>query len=524
MKTLTLSLTFLLMLSLANAQPGSISNIQVTQGTGEYQRVVDILFDLTGSDLMYYISLEISFDNGNSYDPVDPYEVSGSLYVSPGMDIQLRWDGRTSYPGYSTDYARIKIIATTWQCGNPITDSRDGQIYNTVQIGAQCWMAENLNVGTRIDAENPMADNSSIEKYCFLNEEDSCTEYGALYQWDEIMNYRLTPGSTGICPVGWHLPTSQEFNSLVSTLGEGNVSNMLRETGYRHWLYPNEGASNSSGFTAFGGGCTTWPDVGDFRALGWTGFFWTSTTLISASNCWVIDEFNFNQNNDLNTRGFSARCIKDTQMPIIGCGEPMVDPRDNQSYNTVQIGSQCWMAENLNVGQRIDGTQLQTNNATIEKYCLLDNESNCDTYGGLYQWDEAMKYTTQEGAQGICPPGWHIPSDEEWKQLEGAADSQFDYPDPEWDNIDELNGANVGAYLKASTGWNGLDLFGFAGLPVGYGHYGTYNYYGHNGYWWTSTEIDNSMALFREMSYDWAEDVRGIFPPQESISVRCLKD
>jgi hypothetical protein len=65
-----------------------------------------------------------------------------------------------------------------------------------------------------------------------------------------------------------------------------------------------------------------------------------------------------------------------------------------QIYNTVAIGYQCWLKENLNIGTRINGSQNQTDNGIIEKYCYDDNESNCDEYGGLYQWDEMMQYTT----------------------------------------------------------------------------------------------------------------------------------
>ena len=75
------------------------------------------------------------------------------------------------------------------------------------------------------------------------------------------------------------------------------------------------------------------------------------------------------------------------------------------------------MAENLNVGTRINGSGSQTNNSTIEKYCYDDNEANCTTYGGLYQWDESMQYSTMPGVQGICPTGWHLPTDAEWTTL-----------------------------------------------------------------------------------------------------------
>ncbi|MEK7520136.1 MAG: FISUMP domain-containing protein, partial [Patescibacteria group bacterium] len=93
------------------------------------------------------------------------------------------------------------------------------------------------------------------------------------------------------------------------------------------------------------------------------------------------------------------------------------------SYAAVAIGSQCWMAENLNRGTMIAGTGNQTNNSTVEKYCYKDSSpyydtANCDAYGGMYQWSEAMNYSTTEGAQGICPTGWHIPTDSEQYALE----------------------------------------------------------------------------------------------------------
>ena len=82
----------------------------------------------------------------------------------------------------------------------------------------------------------------------------------------------------------------------------------------------------------------------------------------------------------------------------------------------------------------IHGTMEQSNNGIIEKYCYNNEPDSCTKYGGLYQWNEMMQYTTQQGAQGICPPGWHLPTDEEWKVLEGAVDSQYGIGDPEWDN------------------------------------------------------------------------------------------
>ena len=93
--------------------------------------------------------------------------------------------------------------------------------------------------------------------------------------------------------------------------------------------------------------------------------------------------------------------------------DTFTDSRDNQTYKWVKIGSQVWMAENLNVGTRINSglwEQVQTNNGTIEKYCYDNTESNCDIYGGLYEWNEMIQYASFDDEtigtiQGICPDG-----------------------------------------------------------------------------------------------------------------------
>ena len=88
----------------------------------------------------------------------------------------------------------------------------------------------------------------------------------------------------------------------------------------------------------------------------------------------------------------------------------------SESYPTVSIGTQCWMAKNMNIGTEVALATESTNNGILEKYCSDSN--NCATYGGLYQWDEAMQYSTTEGAKGICPVGWHVPADSELYTLE----------------------------------------------------------------------------------------------------------
>jgi uncharacterized protein (TIGR02145 family) len=103
-------------------------------------------------------------------------------------------------------------------------------------------------------------------------------------------------------------------------------------------------------------------------------------------------------------------------IPIV-CGNMVTDVRDNQAYPTVALGAQCWMASNLNYGNTIASALMQADNCINEKYCYSDNPANCLTDGGLYQWDETMKYTALNGAQGFCPPDWHIPTENDWMTL-----------------------------------------------------------------------------------------------------------
>ncbi len=208
-------------------------------------------------------------------------------------------------------------------------------------------------------------------------------------------------------------------------------------------------------------------------------------------------------------------------------GMPTVE-YEGQVYNTIQVFSQCWIKENLNVGLMIPGEQEMSDNDTIEKYCYNNNANSCNTYGGLYQWNEIMKYTTQQGAQGICPQGWHIPNDEEWKILEGTVDSQYGVGDPVWDHMEE-RGYDAGKNLKSTSGWNsvnnGTDLYGFTALPGGFRFTdGNFYYLGNYGYWCSSTEISGSYALRRYLYFNSDDVHRYHYWKTSGFPLRCLKD
>ncbi len=203
-----------------------------------------------------------------------------------------------------------------------------------------------------------------------------------------------------------------------------------------------------------------------------------------------------------------------------------------QVYNTVLIGDQCWLKENLNIGTRIPINSAQTDNGVIEKYCYEDDENYCNIYGALYQWNELMQYIETPGAQGLCPEGWHVPTDGDWKVLEGTVDSLYGVGDPEWDKTG-YRGFNAGLYLKSKQWWhnagNGIDKYGFTALPAGYGNFNTGNSYdlGKGGSFWTSTKGSNTGTAFRR-KFNYGSDKIHRYSYSVHMmygySVRCLKD
>jgi uncharacterized protein (TIGR02145 family) len=195
---------------------------------------------------------------------------------------------------------------------------------------------------------------------------------------------------------------------------------------------------------------------------------------------------------------------------------------DNNNYATVTIGPQIWMAENLNVGVRIDGVQVQTNNSTIEKYCYNDSVNNCTMYGGLYQWNEMMQYVTTEGVQGICPTGWHIPTDAQWTRLANFLGGE------------DLAGVKMKSTgtIEAGTGlWHfpnpgATNESGFSADPAGFRLYsnGAFGNIGIQGYWWSSSVATPSYAWSRYLHYFYPEISRPNHHRNGGLSVRCLRN
>ena len=209
------------------------------------------------------------------------------------------------------------------------------------------------------------------------------------------------------------------------------------------------------------------------------------------------------------------------------CGMPFTDNRDGRTYNTVLVGNQCWMAENLDYGLEISAGSSQANNGVIEKHCY-----DCPTYGGLYQWDEAMQYVSSSpanpsGVRGVCPVGWHLPSDEEWCELENTIETGTDPGCSAWGQ----RGVNTGGDMKDTSFvyWNtpndgATNASGFTALPGGSQFNGSYSGVGNHSNWWCATENTSAFAWSRNVRYNDSRALRHPNNKQHSYSVRCVKD
>lgn len=165
--------------------------------------------------------------------------------------------------------AGVPFSVLPFTCGDTIIDDRDGKTYATELFGSQCWMTENLNVGTMITGAPDMSNNFVLEKYCYNDNLSNCIIYGGLYQWDEMMQYQPpSEVNKGVCPTNWHLPTDDEWKTLEMHLGMSQAEadmNFARGTDQGSQLAGNEplwtngnldqnAAFGSSGFAALPGG------------------------------------------------------------------------------------------------------------------------------------------------------------------------------------------------------------------------------------------------------------------------------
>lgn len=237
--------------------------------------------------------------------------------------------------------------------------------------------------------------------------------------------------------------------------------------------------------------------------------------LIACDNDSSTSAHNSNDDEKSSKSSSSVKMTSSSSVVILGSTENLTDSRDGQTYKTVTIGSQTWMAQNLNY-------------KAANSFCYESSAENCEKYGRLYLWSAAMdsvgawstngkdcgdltSCSPTDPVRGVCPEGWHLPSNTEWETMLIAVGGV----------------STAGKVLKSTSGWNGngTDDFGFSALSAGYRFVrGDYDLEGSKTYFWSSTEKDNNRAI--SMSLNGNDDNAFLNGNYKFLgfSVRCLKD
>ncbi len=495
------------------------------------KRLSDFIVSARGFTLMgiFASALLVACDNGGSSGPIEIYgdessssvesESSSSLVSSSSLaSSSSRVKSSSSSVGKHSSSSSVTPKSSSSEdlvvSNGSMVDTRDGRIYNVVTIGKQTWMAKNLSYET----EN---------SFCFKDSDENCAKYGRLYTWAAAVGKSESEcgtgqacdlprkGVQGVCPDGWHLPKSEEFQNLISAVGGVDVAEKVlkAKTG---WV--NNG-SDIYGFSGLQAGFRN--IAGGYIAE--NAYFWTASEDGSREGRDILLNENdadglFGSNDK--SLGFSVRCVQDSKdsvgiedwswtVPKAERLNPKVaydsikDSRDGRVYKTVRIGKQTWMAENLNYADSAGTPSLKGNN-----WCVDNDTANCNVAGRLYTWAAALE---------VCPDGWHLPAAGEWSSL-----------------IDAIGNAKTsGGLLKSTTGWgngghgvNGTDDYGFSALPAGIWR-GTGEKFYNDGFgalFWSSTE-DGEFGAYALSLWDESNlaDL-DYFIKDLGASVRCIKN
>ncbi len=400
-----------------------------------------------------------------------------------------------------------------------LTDERDGKTYKTVVIGKQTWMAENLNFETRFS-------------YCYENNDENCAKYGRLYKWEFAME---------ACPAGWGVPSLEEFQALVAAVGGLPMAGKVLKSA-EGWKDGGNG-SDEYGFAALPAGYVS--DDTTFHNEGEYAQFWST----SGTTKMYQLEFFFDRDSSYlfgiyREYGLSVRCLKGAgaanEVKATPCKTDSTDTceygsvkddRDGQTYKTVKIASQWWMAQNLN---------YETENS----YCTAD--SICAKVGRFYTWGAAMDSAGKwsEGGKGcgddntcmpsypvrgVCPSGWHLPSKDELEILRTAV-GEFGPAGTLLKSADGWIGGFVNkaggliVYDSLATNGKGSDNFGFTALPTGYWDEVVMQDNGFVTTFWSSSEYEPSRATLLYLSALMENTMIDSGSKGSARSVRCVKD
>lgn len=471
----------------------------------------------------------------------------------------------------------------------PRVKDYDGNIYHSVQIGSQCWMKENLHT-------LHYADGKDITPVCFPdNNKNTIVSYGVLYNWQPASKNICPQGWHVPTDAEWTQLTDY-LSSTPSYSCGGKVNNIAKFLASTDgWLGKTNtcavcnqpSSNNATGFSAMPAGGRDY-GFGDFTR------FWSSTSCYGKEAYYRMlscTEAEVSRSIENVLQFMSIRCIYDdsgiseaisprlppeTDNEIIEEKDQSVtdsvelmplkrDQKTNQRlsdecvsvedydgniYPLVMLGSQCWMAENLRVTHYSDGTLIplaETNLGDKRDYsCRLYPGANVDlvnTYGYLYTWCAALNgnppsSVSPSGVQGICPDGWHLPSDVEWKQLLDYVGAQ-----PQYQCMGGKGKVNIAKALASQKEWEGSDIpctvwsdttnnntTGFNAMPAGTVFLETSMYFGSASFFMTSTDKGKFDFWHYYLWYKGTDVKRvgnlkgGYLSKYFPMSVRCVRD
>ena len=447
--------------------------------------------------------------------------------LTPG-EYELKWNVIADDCNIPVEYTQnVKVEYPA--CGTlaePLTmTDNDGNEYQTIRIGCECWMAENLR------ANAPEA--------VYYNEDPANEQFGKLYTWADAVGCNETPKETmsgatyvqGILPDEWSIPTMAQYTKLLEYFN----TEQLKSDASGSWL-PDHLGTNESGFNLMGSG---YYDV-EFQRLRGYADLWVVGVTSSNPDKAPVAEFRYDCDGTINcvfvskTAKMSVRGVRvsPAEQPFT-CGTSKMKDADGNEYETVEIGTQCWTKSNLRSTKDKNGNDLVnggTTASTTDPYYYVNSSVDASVYGHYYNW---------EAAKLVCPTGWHLPSTADWNELFGYLNTQSDC---------KCNGENnkIAKALASQTDWTtsinqcavGNDLSannasGFSAMPAGFfSGAGSHNFERRGNECTFSSSDEQEFAscdfpsvnVIRFTKDGYSVNFGGCYSVSNGHVVRCLKD
>ena len=408
-----------------------------------------------------------------------------------------------------------------------IVETRHG---TSLQPGTNQFRVSLSTAGTYVMTARQNGKTSSIKMVC--NGAD------ATINGTEVESQRITQAQGASQTFVLQFPVVQNQTPTVTTTAASNVTETSATCG---GTVTADGGANVivRGVCYSTSPATTTADNHTTDGSG-TGSFTSSLTGLTANTTYYVRAYATNNVGTAygNEVSFTTTAIPTTQDGQPCPNTPTLSDIDGNTYNTVQIGQQCWMKENLRTTHYANSSAIEqgssTSTTTPYWYYPNNDANNMSTYGLLYNWVAVMNgasssYNNPSGVQGICPTGWHVPSDTEWTQLTNYVSSQSQY-------VCGSTNTQIAKALAGDTGWTSSNnicavgktpsnnnVTGFSALPAGL-YYGSYDNLGKYANFWSATDYSSTNAYYLYLSYAVAPVTRGYNYKNHGYSVRCLRD